>query len=192
MINKIIIFLCILLSSLQFAYAAEEASFSAGIKKDEFFDYLETVDLTTEQRRKIIDIRKEEKDIIMPFVLDVHSKERGLEFLNSLQCDMFDFDCKRRLKEDIDQRILERNEAQRKLLQKKNYYKLRYRNILTREQNLKLKKLIEENEHKDKVLMEREARAKKQERIDKLKIWRKIPDIKEKVKLPLFKKKKNL
>jgi len=175
--------ICLILFAINISWAFA-ADLSAGVQKSGIFDYLESVNLTPAQRQKILNIRKEEMQVLEPFMLDVQSKERGLEFLNSLECKRFDSVCKTRLKEDIEQREFELREAERKVLQKKNYYRIRYRNVLTREQDLKIKKMIEETEHKEKVLMERAERAKKQERIDKLKIWRKIPDVKSK----LFKK----
>ena len=67
----------------------------------------------------------------------------------------------------------EQNEALRKIYQKKQYYKLRYRNVLTREQDIKIQQMIKEDEHKEKVLMERLEKQKRQERIDKFKFWKK-------------------
>ncbi len=155
---------------LAFSFANAE-NLKAGIKRNEYSDYLEMVDLSAEQREKVLRIRNEENFVLKPLTLDIESKERGLELLNSLQCKTFDFECKKKLNLDIEQRQAEYNEALRKINQKKNYYKIRYRNILTREQDYKIQKMIAENEHKDKVLMERAERAKKQERIDKLKFW---------------------
>ena len=155
---------------LAFSFANAE-NLKAGIKRNEYSDYLEMVDLSAEQREKVLRIRNEENFVLKPLTLDIESKERGLELLNSLQCKTFDFECKKKLNLDIEQRQMEYNEALRKINQKKNYYKIRYRNILTREQDYKIQKMIAENEHKDKVLMERAERAKKQERIDKLKFW---------------------
>ena len=162
----IIFFLFLLFVS--FSYAE---NLKAGIKRNEYPDYLEMVNLSAEQREKVLRIRNEENFVLKPLTLDIESKERGLELLNSLQCKTFDFECKKKLKLDIEQRQMEYNEALRKINQKKNYYKLRYRNVLTREQDYAIQKMIAENEHKDKVLMERAERAKKQERIDKLKFW---------------------
>ena len=162
----IIFFLFLLFVS--FSYAE---NLKAGIKRNEYPDYLEMVNLSAEQREKVLRIRNEENFVLKPLTLDIESKERGLELLNSLQCKTFDFECKKKLNLDIEQRQAEYNEALRKINQKKNYYKIRYRNILTREQDYKIQKMIAENEHKDKVLMERAERAKKQERIDKFKFW---------------------
>lgn len=156
-----------------FSFANAE-NIKAGISRNEYQDYLEMVDLSPEQREKVLRIRNEENFVLKPLTLDIESKERGLELLNSLQCKTFDFECKRKLKLDIEQRQIEYNEALRKINQKKNYYKIRYRNVLTREQDCTIRKMIEENEHKDKVLMERAEKAKKQERIDKLKFWEKF------------------
>lgn len=149
-------------------------SLKAGIKRNEYADYLEMIDLSAEQRESVLRIRNEENFVLKPLTLDIESKERALELLNSLQCKTFDFECKNKLKLDIEQRQVEYAEALRKINQKKSYYKLRYRNLLTREQDYKIRKMIEENEHKDKVLMERAERAKKQERIDKFKFWEKF------------------
>ena len=164
--SLIIFFLFLLFVSFSCA-----ENLKAGIKRNEYPDYLEMVNLSAEQREKVLRIRNEENFVLKPLTLDIESKERGLELLNSLQCKTFDFECKKKLKLDIEQRQMEYNEALRKINQKKNYYKLRYRNVLTREQDYKIQKMIAENEHKDKVLMERAERVKKQERIDRLKFW---------------------
>lgn len=146
----------------------------AGIQSDNFVDYFETVNLTPAQREQILRIRNEENFVLKPLTLDIESKERGLEFLGTLQCRTFDFECKKKLRADIEQREAERKEILRQISQKKNYYGIRYKNVLTREQYIKIQKLIEETAHKDKVLMERAERAKKQEKIDKLKFWEKF------------------
>ena len=164
------IFVLLFFIPLIFSFACAE-NLKAGIMRNDYQDYLEMVNLSAEQREKILRIRNEENYVLKPLTLDIEAKERGLELLNSLQCKTFDFECKRKLKLDIEQRQMEYNEALRKINQKKNYYKLRYRNILTREQDYIIQNMITENEHKDKVLMERAERAKKQERIDKLKFW---------------------
>lgn len=131
----IIFFLFLLFVS--FSYAE---NLKAGIKRNEYPDYLEMVNLSAEQREKVLRIRNEENFVLKPLTLDIESKERGLELLNSLQCKTFDFECKKKLKLDIEQRQMEYNEALRKINQKKNYYKLRYRNVLTREQDYKIQK----------------------------------------------------
>lgn len=168
--KKIIFLVCFLL----IASAGFTESLKGGIGKNDYSDYLETVNLTAKQREQILKIRNEENYVLRPLVLEIHSKERGLEFLSNLRCDFFDSDCKKRLKEDIELREFEKNELLRKINQKKNYYRIRYRNILTREQDIQIQKMIEENEHKDKVLAERAERQRKQERIDKLKVWEKF------------------
>lgn len=164
----------ILIFLLMFALPVSAQSLKGSIDKGDYSDYLEMVELSETQRAQILRIRNEENFVIRPLALDIESKERGLEFLKSLKCDMFDTKCKARLKEDIEEREFEYNELIRKTNQKKNYYKLRYRNVLTREQDIKIQKMIEEKEHQDKVIMERMEKKKKQERIDKLKIWNKF------------------
>ncbi len=156
---------------ISFAFAQ---NLKAGIEKKDYQDYLETVNLTPEQREKILQIRTEENFILKPLSLNAEAKERGLELLNSLQCSFFDFECKQKLKLDIEQRQMEYDEALRQITQKKNYYKIRYRNILTREQDYQIQQMIKENEHKEKVLAQRLERAKRQERINKLKFWEKF------------------
>ncbi len=167
--KTVLIIAVILSASICFAQ-----NLKAGIETGSYSDLLESVNLTPEQRQKILRIRNEEDAVLKPLTLDIESKERGLELLNSLQCKTFDFECKDRLKEDIAQREAEKKEILRKINQKKNYYRIRYRNILTREQDIQIQKMIEDIEHKDKVLAERAEKAKKQEKIDKLKFWKKF------------------
>ena len=131
-----------------FSVFAENVSLKAGIESNDYSDYLEMVDLTPKQRKQILRIRNEENYVLRPLTLS-------------------------KLKDDIAQREEEHKEALRKIYQKKQYYKLRYRNVLTREQDIKIQQMIKEDEHKEKVLMERLEKQKRQERIDKFKFWKK-------------------
>lgn len=153
------------------AFAQDSTKLKTGIEANDYTDYLEMVNLTPKQRRQILRIRNEENYVLRPLVLDAQSKEEGLILLDRFTCDLFDFECKAKLKDDIAQREEEHKEALRKIYQKKQYYKLRYRNVLTREQDIKIQQMIKEDEHKDKVLMERLEKQKRQDRINKLKFW---------------------
>ena len=131
------------------------------------------VDLTPKQRKQILRIRNEENYVLRPLTLDMEAKEEGSTLIDRFVCDFFDFECKAKLRDSLEARKNAQNEALRKIYQKKQYYKLRYRNVLTREQDIKIQQMIKEDEHKEKVLMERLEKQKRQERIDKFKFWKK-------------------
>ena len=156
-----------------FSVFAENVSLKAGIESNDYSDYLEMVDLTPKQRKQILRIRNEENYVLRPLTLDMEAKEEGSTLIDRFVCDFFDFECKAKLRDSLEARENEQNEALRKIYQKKQYYKLRYRNVLTREQDIKIQQMIKEDEHKEKVLMERLKKQKRQERIDKFKFWKK-------------------
>lgn len=160
------ILILFLLSGICFAQNLKDTGYNNSYK-----DYFEYLNLTNIQRQNILKIRKEENFVLRPLVLDVSSKERGLELLYNLKCDFFDKSCKKRLKEDIEKLEFEKNEVLRRIEQKRNYYSVRYKNLLTREQNIKLEQMLKDDIHKQKVLKEREERQKRQDIINKLKIW---------------------
>lgn len=137
-----------------------------------YIDYFGQLNLTDVQKERVLRVREEENYVLRPLILDYHSKEDGLNFLKSLKCGFFDKTCKIKLKEDIELREQERNEALRKIKLKKAYYKTRYRNILTRAQDIELQRIIKEEEHKNKVIEERAQKEKRREFIDKLKFWK--------------------
>ncbi|MCD8024925.1 MAG: hypothetical protein LUE64_05275 [Candidatus Gastranaerophilales bacterium] len=170
MIKVVGLFLFCIILSLFSATCAE--NLSGGVTN--FTDYLEKVNLTESQRKKIEAIRKEERSVLEPLALDLASKERGVELLNSMKCKTFDSNCRKLLKEDIEKREFERREALYKIQQKKAYYKIRYRNVLTRAQDIQIEEMINNSKHIEKVLKEREQRQEKQEKIDKLKFWNKL------------------
>ncbi len=158
-----------ILSLFLFTLPAVAQGLKAGVEKNNYFDYLEQVGLSEEQKQKIQIIRQEEETILRPIVLDMTSKEEGLIFLDNLKCDMFDKKCKTKLKENKLYLEFEKEELQRQIRQKQTYYKIRYKNVLTREQNYKIQQIAEFEAKKEKVLKEREQRAKKQERVQKIK-----------------------
>ena len=161
-----ICFLCLAMPS--FAQSLE-----GSISGSSYADYMEKINLSAKQKEQILKINKEEEFVLRPIVLDIHSHERGIEYLKSLKCGAFESRCKKQLKEDIKEKQFEKNELMRQINQKKNYYNLRYRNVLTREQDYQIKQMAQNDAYVDKVLKEREVAKKKQERKEKLKFWKK-------------------
>ena len=149
-----LIFLSITLCSLG-------AELKGSISGSTYADYMEKINLSASQKEKILNIKKEEKQALEPIVLNIHSKEEGLNYLKSLKCGAFEFDCKKKLKEDILKREEEKLELMRQIEIKRRYYNIRYRNVLTRSQDHQIKEMIKKDEHIEKVLKERQKKHKK-------------------------------
>lgn len=162
----ILCFLCLL--SPSFAESLE-----GSVSGSSYADYMEKINLSAKQKEQIFKIRQEEEFVLRPIVLDMHSHERGVEYLKNLKCGVFEFECKQKLKKDIEEKEFEKTELMRRINQKKGYYNLRYRNVLTREQDYQIKTMAKNDAYVEKVLKEREIAKKKQARKEKLKFWKK-------------------
>ena len=168
--KKTVIFLILILTGLLPLHAK---SLKGSVGKNLYLDYLEKINLTENQRAQILKIKEEEETVIAPIVLEYTAKEEGLIFLKNLKCDTFDKKCKTRLKQDKELQKQEKEEILRRITQKHNYYKIRYQNVLTREQNYKIQKMAEEEAIKEKVLKERAKREKSKQRKEKMQFWKK-------------------
>lgn len=133
--------------SLSFLSCALCENLKGEVVKKDYFDYLKAIELTDEQKAQITVIRAEEVMKINPIIIDIESKEKGIELLDTFKCRIFDSKCKNRLKEDKAKLFQDYQELIRRLSQKKNYYELRYRNVLNREQDRKIKKLSGEEKN---------------------------------------------
>lgn len=149
-----------LIIALIFPLIAFAQELKGGVDKAYYSDYLEQINLSEKQKKQILKIRNEESYTLKPISLEIEAKEQGLMILDSMKCNLFDKACKTRLKEEKELIEFELNELLRKTAVKKNYYKIRYRNTLTREQDIKIQQLIKDNEHKDKVIKERIEKEK--------------------------------
>lgn len=150
----------LLIIILFFPLIAIGQELKGSVDKISYSDYLEQINLSEKQRTQILRIRNEENYVLKPLTLEIEAKEQGLLILDSLKCGFFDKTCKERLQEEKDLKEFELNELLRKTNQKKNYYQIRYRNTLTREQDIKIQQLMKDNEHKNKVMMERLEKEK--------------------------------
>lgn len=140
-------------------------------KEDSLNEILETINLTKTQKDRMNEIRIEEESVLIPYILDLKAKEEGLEYVKNLECGIFDFSCKTKLKEKIKELENGKNTALRHVIQKKQYYKIRYTNLLTKEQNSLIKKKMKEKELTEKIILEQELKAKNAKRVEKLKFW---------------------
>ncbi len=164
----------LILLTVIFFNCALAAELKGGASINEWDEFFSSLNLTSKQIEAISKIKKEEENALRPYILDVSSKENAIQFLSGLKCDFKDKECKKRLQDDILARKEEEKEALIKIQRKKTYYKIRYRNVLTRQQDIKLQNMIKEKEQKKKVEQERKEFQKRQERINKLKIWNKF------------------
>lgn len=164
-----LVFICFLFICA-FAYAE---NLKGSISGSTYADYMQKINLSEKQKEQIENINKEEEYVLKPYVLDVQSKEIGIEYLKSTKCGFFEKKCKTLLKNDIEQRKREQAEALRKIEIKQNYYNLRYRNTLTRSQDHMIHEMAKNDAHIEKVKLERKKRAKSQARKEKMKFWKK-------------------
>ena len=141
---------------------------------ESYSDFFQYIKLTEEQEEKISKIRQQEETVLKPYVLDVCAKEDSILILKNLKCSLLDKKCKRKLKQDIQLRKDEQQEALRKIDLKKRYFEIRYRNILTREQDLEYQRIKNLTEQQEKALSDTQKRLKRQKRIDRMKLWRKF------------------
>ena len=169
--RKIVILIILIASGFLPLYAK---NLKGSVNSNIYLDYLEKINLTEKQRAQILKIKAEEESVLEPIVLEYTAKEEGLIFLDNLKCDMFDGKCKTRLKQDKELQKQEKNELMRQIKLKQNYYKIRYQNILTREQSYKIQKMAEEEAIKEKVLTERAKREKNKQRKEKMQFWKKV------------------
>lgn len=137
---KTTLFIFCFLISFSFVCAKE---FNIKITENNYLDYLSKINLSEKQKAQISKIKEEEEYVLRPLVLDIYSHETGIEYLKSLKCGAFEFECKKKLKADIENKKFEKEEIMHKIAIKKNYYKIRYRNVLTREQDYQIQQMIE-------------------------------------------------
>lgn len=160
--KKILTFLFLTVIFLMPSYAK---SLKASVSKNIYLDYLSRIELTEKQKVQIEKIKAEEEAVITPLVLELNSKDEGTDFLKNLKCDMFDKKCKKKLKLEKGQNKADKKAVERKIELKHSYYRTKYRNVLTREQDYKIQQMAEEEAYIKKVEKERAQRefSKKKE-----------------------------
>lgn len=155
--KKILIYFVLILI---FSMPSFAKNFKASVTQNSYLDYLQRIELTEKQKEKIEKIRTEEETVLKPLALELSARENGIEYLKNLKCGAFEMKCKTKLKEDRALRKREKEEAIRKINLKHDYYKTRYRNVLTREQDYQINKMAEEEAYIEKVKRERLKKSK--------------------------------
>ena len=164
----------LIMAIFSFACVCSSAeNLKGSISGSAYADYMEKINLTESQKEQINNINKEEEYVLKPYVLDIESKEIGIDYLKSTKCGFFEKKCRKLLKNDIQQRRMEEAEALRKIEVKKNYYDIRYRNTLTRSQDHQIQEMVQRDALIEKVSKERKKRAKAQAKKEKMKFWKK-------------------
>lgn len=153
-------FLIYFILILIFTVPSFAKSMKASVTRNSYLDYLQRIELTEKQKEKIEKIKLEEETVLRPMALELSAKENGIEYLKNLKCGAFEMKCKSKLREDKALRKKEQEEAIRKINLKHEYYKTRYRNVLTREQDYQINKMAEEEAYIEKVRRERLKKSK--------------------------------
>lgn len=111
-------------------------------RQGEYIEIKEELGLTEDEIAIFSEINTMEIWAVRPIVLELESKYLRLDELNEKKCRWYQKSCKKELKKDKNFLKGDINELKRQIWQKKEYYKILYINNLTREQDIKLRQLI--------------------------------------------------
>ncbi len=103
---------------------------------------LEELELKTNTLTKFEEINRKEYLALRPLVLQLEAKYMRLDEMDKKRCRFYDRRCKKELKKNIDALNSEITELKRQIWHKKEYYKILYINETTRQEDIKLRRLI--------------------------------------------------
>lgn len=111
-------------------------------RQAKYIEIKDELGLTEEELSAFSEIYTMEAWALRPIALELETKYLRMDELNAKKCRWYQRTCKKELKKD--KKFLEDDisELKRQIWQKKEYYKVLYLNATTREQDIKLRKLI--------------------------------------------------